>query len=344
MGTEDEKKTDPSTTGSKKPLWLDVLDVTAKLLGALFLLWVAYIGNNLQARLTGISLQSQREQAESQLRANMFSNLISPIIGPKKDGEELKADREELLVDLLALNFHDDFELKPLMEDVDKKLVNEADTPESETAAAERKALWSISRRVAARQIASIQYEWETNKAHGIRGWMKGLFSSNPGCHIYTITLSKNSEPAAQTDPNQPGEATGGGDPCAVKAEFEKPFSASSPDHAYTVWMVAGHPDWANQTVRLDVSTIPEEEEKEPEPSATYQFTLTWFDLPLTDNTLLPDSNRFAVNLQGIKESDGQDSPGTVEIRVLWFPKGYFTPRERPLNFQQVRKLIGLGS
>jgi hypothetical protein len=126
--------------------------------------------------------------------------------------------------------------------------------------------------------------------------------------------------------------------------EFGQPFSVKSPGDAYTVWMEARDPDWTNETVHLDVSTNPEEDRHETEPSATYQFTLTWFDLPLTDNTLLPDSNRFAVNLERVAESDGQASPGFITIRVLWFPKGYFTPRERPLNFQQVRKLIGLGT
>src|SRR2546426_785220 len=61
---------------------LEWLEVLAKLLGASAVLVVALFANSLQSRLTGVSIQSQREQAESQLRASMFNSLISPIAGP----------------------------------------------------------------------------------------------------------------------------------------------------------------------------------------------------------------------------------------------------------------------
>ena len=78
---------------------------------------VALFANSLQSRLTGVSIQSQREQAESQLRAGMFSSLISPIGGAQSSDKPMPADREMLLAELLALNFNENFEMKPLMED-----------------------------------------------------------------------------------------------------------------------------------------------------------------------------------------------------------------------------------
>ena len=51
---------------------LEALEVLAKLVGASAVLVVALFANSLQSRLTGVSIQSQREQAESQLRASMF--------------------------------------------------------------------------------------------------------------------------------------------------------------------------------------------------------------------------------------------------------------------------------
>lgn len=319
-----------------KPLWLDILDVTAKLLGAIFLLAVAYIGNSFQAKVTGVSLQSQREQAESQLRANMFSNLISPIVASKKNGEELKLDREQLLVELLALNFHENFELKPLMQDVDKKLAqslaHESSSSGSSPAEAQRKSLWSIARRVADRQIGSIQWEWASSKSDRYGESVQNA-SSKPGCRVYTVTLH---EPGP--DPNEEGN-----EPCTSSRQFENDVTAQSPDGLYTLHLVAHNPDWTNQTVDLEISTLRDTSQSREmtEPSVTYKFTLTWFDLPLTDNTLLPDGNRFAVNLQAVDKRD-EKPPRSMRIRILWFPKGYFTQRERPLNFEQVRKLIGL--
>ena len=93
---------------------LDWLEVLAKLVGASAVLVVALFANSLQSRLTGVSIQSQREQAESQLRASMFSSLISPIAGPQNNGKPMPADREMILTELLALNFNENFEMKPL--------------------------------------------------------------------------------------------------------------------------------------------------------------------------------------------------------------------------------------
>ena len=93
--------------------------------------------NNTRATL------NQREQAESELRSNMFSELVNPLIEQSKFGEPqavvapastagaaagaaavdpvlaARADRLTLLGELLALNFHEHFELGPLLRYVD---------------------------------------------------------------------------------------------------------------------------------------------------------------------------------------------------------------------------------
>src|SRR3954464_2095748 len=104
---------------------LDWLEVLAKLLGASAVLVVALFANSLQSRLTGVSIQSQREQAESQLRASMFNSLISPIPGPLTGDKPMPPDRDAPLTDLLALNFNENFKMKPLMEDAIKRLEEE---------------------------------------------------------------------------------------------------------------------------------------------------------------------------------------------------------------------------
>src|SRR6476660_5087652 len=90
-----------------KPRILDWLDGLAKLIGASAVVLVALFANSLQSRLTGVSIQSQREQAESQLRASMFNSLITPIAGPQKVDQPIPVDRELILTELLALNFNE---------------------------------------------------------------------------------------------------------------------------------------------------------------------------------------------------------------------------------------------
>src|SRR5438128_1790739 len=134
-----------STRGKSLLAWLDVL---AKLVGAMAVLVVAVFANSLQSKVTGVSIQSQREQAESQLRASMFNSLISPIAGSQKDGKPMPADREVLLTELLAHNFNENFELKPLMEDAGERLAAEAGA-KAKDADDPRERLWSIARRIA---------------------------------------------------------------------------------------------------------------------------------------------------------------------------------------------------
>src|SRR6266550_7122425 len=115
----------PPKRANAKARILEWLEVLAKLLGASAVLVVALFANSLQSRLTGVSIQSQREQAESQLRASMFNSLISPIAGPQTGDKPMPADREVVLTELLALNFNENFEMKPLIEDAVKRLATE---------------------------------------------------------------------------------------------------------------------------------------------------------------------------------------------------------------------------
>src|SRR5437879_13784152 len=98
-----EEQTAPPRPKSRILEWLEVL---AKLVGASAVLVVALLANSLQSKLTGVSIQSQREQAESQLRASMFNNLISPIADPQTRARPMPVDREAILTQLQALNFN----------------------------------------------------------------------------------------------------------------------------------------------------------------------------------------------------------------------------------------------
>src|SRR3989449_10753246 len=85
---------------------LEWLEVLAKLVGASAVLVFALFANSLQSRLTGVSIQSQREQAESQLRASMFNSLIAPIARPQLGEKQIPGHCEDTLTELLALNFN----------------------------------------------------------------------------------------------------------------------------------------------------------------------------------------------------------------------------------------------
>ena len=100
------------------------------------------------------SLRNQREESETNLRSAMFRELVGPLLQSEteqvKSGANMdlpRAQRLALLAELLALNFHEHFELGPLLRYVD--------TLPGQTEEA-RARLRSTSRRVISRQLAPL--------------------------------------------------------------------------------------------------------------------------------------------------------------------------------------------
>src|SRR5262245_57126374 len=135
----------------------DILDAAAKLIGAGAIVAATIVANRYQSSMTASNLLSQREQADSSLRAGMFHDLIGPVVGGEKNNGNIPVNRERLLVELLALNFYEHFELKPIMLHVDSRLaredITEMDQTQRENA---RESLRSIARRVGQRQLAML--------------------------------------------------------------------------------------------------------------------------------------------------------------------------------------------
>ncbi|NOZ25362.1 MAG: hypothetical protein GXO94_04630 [Nitrospirae bacterium] len=306
-----EKKQDSKKTegGRDTPLILRIADTIAKVAAAAAVVGAALIANTYQSKMTAVTILSQREQAESELRATMFSNLISPIAGPRSDGSEIPAVREKLLVELLALNFNEHFEFKPLLEFVDKRLA-------AEGAAEERRSLKSIARRVIDRQIASLLKE--------------GSREDRTVVHRLLFT-----DPPRTEEQKSYIEASGG-------RLFGTFFSGTSPDGNWTLNLTATGTDTEREGVKIQINL----KSNMSAPGRDYKdipmdFTLTPFDFPLTDNTLLADGNRFAVVLDDMSV-DEETGSRTVMLRLIWFPKNFFTPRERPINYGEFRRKLGV--
>src|SRR5574337_1889693 len=67
--------------------WIDAIAKVAVPIAVAVATWVgAHYANTFQRQMSGATLLSEREKAESQLRASMFSSLIDPIIGSKRGG------------------------------------------------------------------------------------------------------------------------------------------------------------------------------------------------------------------------------------------------------------------
>lgn len=302
---------------------------------------------------------NQREQAESNLRSNMFSQLVNPLIdqsrvdrdqgtlSPEQEAAfaEAHASRLTLLAELLALNFHEHFELGPLLRYVERL---DAQTPQNQ------RTLRSVARRVTGRQIAMLgdpRSRRCTTTRDGVGTFEELYLVAKPG-----------QPPTGQTcflyESAGPGRARVELDCSAAGPERGQKLhtlQVVSPDCRDELLISFSELDWERQTMRVLVTKVNEAPVRsgaaEPDPVNEFvDFTLSTYSLPFSDNTLLRSGNRFGLYVrQAEPDPSSCADPGCTEHRrqmllsFLWFPRDFFPPRERPTDFAEVRRALRLG-
>jgi hypothetical protein len=334
---QEQPRSEPPYQRRCSPRILDLIDNVAKFATPIAIIGAAIAGaviaNRVQTeiststlrsqrQISGTTLLSEREKAESQLRASMFGSLIEPIIGSPKGGL-IPLDREQLLVELLALNFHEHFEMKPLFQRVDARLAAMRDKSAQER----RAALRSIARRIIDRQTAMFQKEEDGGR------------SDKQKAHVYSLTIVE--EPKEQDEKQQrylEMLKKGGSKVYQVGDLID---DLATPDQRHRFTMVISQADWDKQEFIAEVYESPSMSNgpnADQAHTTRYPIGLTWFDFPLTDNTLFPDGNRFSVVLYNVLE---RDPLRNMTLKFIVFPRNYFTPRERPFDQDEFLRLVG---
>lgn len=385
-----EKTVDDNGSGKvrlnafKKINWYRTIETAGRLVGALGIVAAALIANRFQESMTVSTLLSQREEADSNLRAGMFHDLIGPLTleGAAQDGIQL--ERELLLVQLLALNFHEHFELKPLMLHLNNRIDDElAKKPELKRLRQYKKYLWGIGKKVSRTQTAMLTHgktsNNDINQSSSIRQIALVPQESHPqvilGDQVYAsiedITCERDS-------------------PWIITKPYDS-FRVTSPSGKWNLRISLGTPDWKNSSFPLSYTLTNHEkppshkggcshveeletkiasiESPSPDENKTAEthnkqptnqiylpkngefsrsFNLNWFDFPFTDNTLLADGTRFAIVLDRvILDEDTVENDETKNhkayLKLIWFPKDYFSARERPVNYQHFREKMFTG-
>jgi hypothetical protein len=328
MNGQAKGKSDSDGKGSGKFKWMDAI---AKLLAALAVIFGAYIAKTYESKMSATTLLNQREQAESNLRATMFHDLIDPIIGKPGEGQSIQPDRERLLVELLTLNFHEHFEFKPLLVEVDKRLRDEGriNSKNREKYEKGRASLRSVARRVYDRQVNMLRAEGEKTdeKTDPVRVYFKNASQSE----LTTLKSECSWANPGREPENSPGRP-------ALFRDFSEVVCVMSPDDAYRLELSMEEADFENREARVQVSVWREGKTQARAVRSNFRFTLTAFDFPLTDNTEIDAHHRFSVVLDRMDQKRKRFS-----LRLIWFPKGYITPRERPINYREMRKILDLG-
>jgi len=143
-----------------KDFWDKVAVVLQPLGGLLTALAVAVVGvkgsqvldrrqaADTNARLYS-ELMSRREEAESSLRKDMFVSIIQPFLQPRPGD----LDTRVLNLELLAVNFHDSLNLKPLFVDLQRRLAGVKDPERS----AYLDRINRVAREITAKQLFALE-------------------------------------------------------------------------------------------------------------------------------------------------------------------------------------------
>jgi hypothetical protein len=296
--------------------WLDVVMKLTVPLGAIVAAWLA---NHFEQNRANLQLINQREQAESSLRATMFGQLITPIAGPGDSGAETDPVRYAVLAQLLTLNFHEHFELKPLLQDADDRLSSYKGTVAQEAVAKARNNLRQAAHRVIQRQIAQL--------------WDDEILKCTPAAAMET-TFQFVSDADLEDSFGQADNSAS----VLVPGKQLKSFSVTSPDCRDTLSVVFDKPDFSAERVQVLISPAT------PTAAITdyrFDFGLTSFAFPFTDNAVLPSGNRFAFFIKDVSELDDTGTSKIMRVGLRWFPHNYYPPTERPTDYKEFRKALG---
>jgi hypothetical protein len=166
----------------------DWLDLIIKLIGALGAVFAGiaipavlhYNGEKNRATQLYVQIMSQREQSDSQLRAQMFESLIKSYFGDevKKD-----TDKQIMYLNLLSRNFQEYFDPKPLFDELDSKLLED-----------KRETLRKISREISFKQASLLKRGMEENGKEDLilRLCESSIHSCDTSSRPYKYSLNSN--------------------------------------------------------------------------------------------------------------------------------------------------------
>ena len=296
--------------------WLDVVMKLTVPLGAIV---AALLANHFEQNRASLELINQREQAESSLRATMFGQLIGPVAGPKEADKDIDPIRYAVLAQLLTLNFHEHFELKPLLQDADDRLAAYRGTLLPAAIQQARSNLHQAAHRVIQRQIAQL--------------WEDPVAKCTPAASMET-TFQFVSD--AELD-EAFGQSSDAGT-FLVPSTSLKTFVVSSPDCKDTLSIVFDKADFASERVHVLITPAAG---SSVESDYRFDFDLTSFAFPFADNALLPDGNRFAFFIRDVSLLDESTNSKIMRVGLRWFPQNYYPPTERPTDYKEFKKALG---
>lgn len=232
-------------------------------------------------------LMTQREQSDSALRKDMFRTILDSFM----KGAATSLDEQVLNLELLAYNFHESLNLKPLFIYLNKRIAASGDPAKADLL----RRLERVAHDVALKQLLIL----ETAGASADRD----------------VDLQELKQRGAEGVTLEPARLV---------------FDKSELD--VTAYVLAQNPKTRELRLRLEFAMPGNAQLASRTRNA--EFSVSFYDFPMIDNTRLPGDRRVAVVLNSFDEHSAQ-------ITIAGFPGAYASLKEKPFFQDLENQLLG---
>lgn len=342
--------------------WIDIsLKAAMPLIVGLVVAYMGFFGDETLTRISNkqesarliTELQIKREQAESELRKDIFAQALDAFLlkgRASSDGEirelSLREMSKQLLrLELLALNFGDSLSLSPLFTEMRRDLEHAVPLEdEKRNFEANQEILLrrlnSLAKRVASAQLSSLLNRGQEKSVRIPLDRYSAQLEDGVSCS--TLLFDQDTYSWPQNDVlQQMGideaeyEVNGFGNDEDLEF-YQETFDETAHiefqgiDRFLEVYVK--DIDHCNSALTVQI-IIRRQDEQEPE--ADQEFRLDFFNFPVVDNTRMQDNQRLAVV---IEDFDLGERPH-ITLSAVIFPSEYASLRDRP-GMEEARKLL----
>ncbi|MDH4097207.1 MAG: hypothetical protein OEW25_04195 [Nitrospira sp.] len=344
--------------------WWDKWESVAKILagvcaavGAIAIPWFInqYTEANRKSQVY-VQMMTEREKSDTSIRENMFKALLDGYLQTLKEDvkrEDLESFRKRIVfLELLAVNFQEFFNAKPLFEEVYEKLVKHRDAAKDEPSRsawmALEKKITGVSKETASRQATtlntigdSVVFTMRKGEMGCVRLYEKvGIETLRKRDGITRFKSFENGECLRGREEQEEGKA-GTPTPMSQDQNGTQSLIARGYDKRQSIELRVVEVTEASAAVQVTVYAdfFDGTRYVGSEPGRGFPVNVSYFDLPYMDNIKLADGNRFALILKGIYRGSGGDESAEADIEAIRFRNDFMSLRDRPLFEEMLKKL-----
>jgi len=285
-------------------------------------------------------LMSRREQADSDLRKDMFGKVFDKFFS------DSRGDRHEqvLKLEILAKNFHDALDLSPLFKEVHRQIAEDSKLSAVEKRKLEGR-LTQLARDIVSKQAlvleqsggkidVDVDLQCFVKNGKGTSIYPPERVATPPGCE----PVKDDAVAASQLTPGVKLPHRGGA-PGLCGPQEPSTTEATCIDFALS--LEGYKPDQSEFLVRLEAWPRPKKAASgaasaAPTFSGSSTFHVSYYDFPLLDYTRLPEGWRVAVVLQDVDNKGA----GFARLNLVYFPASRASLKDKPYFDEMLEQLL----